>query len=525
MKDDLVLIALVLSVGCVGAGLGYYAGKDIGMSEKDREWQVAIADLACPSTPSDVSTTTSGAVTAPAAAPPSAVVTKPAPSQPLPPDEPVAFEPTPEAEDDDPNKLIPPEVAKYIPNMVYGFSAKTPTLGDPKTARVAIMVYGDFQCPYSAQTVPLIQEIRKNYPTDISVTFRNLPIDTHDQAIPAAKAALAANRQGKFWEYHDALYDVGQTLDASMYNRIAARLGLDMDKFTADFADKELDYIVQADTIISGRAGATATPTMLINGRRYMGAMPFSSFKHVIEGEIERVNDLMKSEDLNLFAARGRITESNFKRNARTDDRHDESLDALVRVPREGTPMKGADDPLVSIIVFSDFECSHCAKAEGLAQQLMDDFPGKIGFGFRHHPMHFHKNARFAAQAAAFAQSQGKFWALHDKMYQNQQAISEDDIRSYMVDIGLNVDIFDAQQKAGTNESKVEHDLKVAAMAGVQATPTFSINGRLKEGILEYDIMKATVEQAIKQAEDLIARNIATRDGFYDQLVNLIPRY
>ena len=62
-------------------------------------------------------------------------------------------------------------------------------------------------------------------------------------------------------------------------------------------------------------------------------------------------------------------------------------------------------------------------------------------------------------------------------------------------------------------------------MAGVQATPTFSINGRLKEGILEYDIMKATVEQAIKQAEDLIARNIATRDGFYDQLVNLIPRY
>jgi protein-disulfide isomerase len=501
------------------------------MAEKEKEWQAAIEQLSCPACPTAAATAQQIAAvpstvpTVPAqvvaAEPAQVVVPAPAPLIAAPEDPPPAEDP----ESDDPNRLVPPEVAKYLPNMVYGFSAETPTLGDPKNARVTMMVYGDFECPYSAQTVPLIREIHKRYPKDVSITFRNLPIDNHEQAVPAARAALAANRQGKFWEYHDALYEVGQTLSDSMYTNLATKLGLDLAKFRTDLADKELEYRVQADTILSGRAGANATPTMLLNGRRYIGAMPFSSFKHVIEGEIERVNDLMESEGLNLFAARGRITESNFKRNARTDDRHDESLDALVRVPLEGTPLKGAKDPMVGIIVFSDFECSHCANAEAVVKRLMADFPDKIAFGFRHHPMHFHQKARFAAQAAAFAQSQGKFWEMHDKLYANQNALGETDIRGYMQELGLDLNIFDQTQKNQSNESKVLHDLKVAAMAGVQATPTFSINGRLKEGVLEYDIMKATVQQAVDQAEDLISRSIATREGYYGQLVKLIPRY
>ena len=536
MKDDFVLTILVIAVGCIGAGLGYYAGKDTGrtegMADKQKEWLAAIEGMSCSAALATAKTAqpTDTAPTASAPTPPPSVAevkppeSEPAPAEPmvLAPEDPP---PSDSGDDDDPNRLVPPEVAKYLPNMVYGFSADTPTLGDPKSARVTMMIYGDFECPYSAQTVPLIREIHKRYPKDVSITFRNLPIDNHEQAVPAARAALAANRQGKFWEYHDALYEVGQLLSESMYKKLAAKLGLDMVKFEADLADKELQYKVQADTIISGRAGANATPTMLLNGRRYLGAMPFSSFKHVIEGEIDRVNELMTSEGINLFAARGRITESNFKRNARTDDRHDESLDALVRVPLEGTPLQGAEDPLVGIVVFSDFECSHCANAEPVVERLMADFPGKIAFGYRHHPMHFHTNARFAAQAAAFAQSQGKFWELHDKLYANQTALSQDDIRGYMTELGLNLNVFDQTQQANTNESKVQHDLKVAAMAGVQATPTFSINGRLKEGVLEYDIMKATVQQAIDQAEDLINRSIATRTGYYNQLVNLIPRY
>ena len=128
MKDDLVLVSLVLAVGFIGAGLGYYAGKDTGrtagMAEKEKEWQAAIEQLSCPACPTAAATvqqeiavpSTAPTVPAQAAAAEPTQVADPAPVPLI-----AAAEDPPPAEDpesDDPNRLVPPEVAKYLPNMV-----------------------------------------------------------------------------------------------------------------------------------------------------------------------------------------------------------------------------------------------------------------------------------------------------------------------------------------------------------------------------------------------------------------------
>ncbi|MEP7125009.1 MAG: thioredoxin domain-containing protein [Byssovorax sp.] len=154
----------------------------------------------------------------------------------------------------------------------------SPTRGSA-TAPVTVVVFSDFQCPFCSRAESTVKEIEAAYPGKIRVVFKNSPLPFHDHARLAAKATLAANEQGKFWEYHDALFAHQHDLDRASLERYAGDLGLDLRRFRAALDDARLDLAVEADITEAHRLEVQGTPTFFVNGRIVRGAQPLAAFR------------------------------------------------------------------------------------------------------------------------------------------------------------------------------------------------------------------------------------------------------
>jgi len=147
--------------------------------------------------------------------------------------------------------------------------AHTPVLG-PKDAPVMIVEFVDFQCPFCARFHPPITEVRKQFPEKVNVMIKNFPLSFHPQARPAAKAALAAGEQGKYFEMADALLANGNQLSEEKFAELAGQIGLDVEKFKKDYKDKDSKWeeMINADLEQGKKVDVHGTPTIFINGKK-----------------------------------------------------------------------------------------------------------------------------------------------------------------------------------------------------------------------------------------------------------------
>lgn len=159
------------------------------------------------------------------------------------------------------------------PADVAAVSESDHTKGNEK-AKITLIEYGDFQCPYCGAVHPTIKEVVPEYEDDVLFVFRHFPITSiHPNALVAHKAAEAAGKQDKFWEMHDKIYETQQAWSSSskpfeVFEGYAKELKLDMDKFQSDFdATSTLDTINKVKSAGS-RAGVESTPTMFLNGKK-----------------------------------------------------------------------------------------------------------------------------------------------------------------------------------------------------------------------------------------------------------------
>ena len=158
----------------------------------------------------------------------------------------------------------------------------SPTKG-PKDAKVTIIEFSDFECPFCKRGADTMDELLKAYPKDVKLVFKNLPLPFHKQAGPAAKAALAAGKQGKYWEMHDRLFNNQRRLSDSFYEEQAKDLGLDVAKFKADMKDPEFEKQIKEDMALAKKHGISGTPGFFVNGIAVKGAMPADHFKGIID--------------------------------------------------------------------------------------------------------------------------------------------------------------------------------------------------------------------------------------------------
>src|SRR5712691_2927396 len=160
-----------------------------------------------------------------------------------------------------------------------------PVLG-PKNAPVTIVEWSDFQCPFCGRVEPTLQQLREQYQGKIRIAWKNQPLSFHPNAMPAAEAAMAAHEQGKFWEFHDALFKKQLQLGPALYDDLARQLGLDMDRFRGAIQARKHAAHIQADIAAGNAVGAQGTPTFFINGKKLVGAQPIDAFKQLIEAEL-----------------------------------------------------------------------------------------------------------------------------------------------------------------------------------------------------------------------------------------------
>lgn len=158
-----------------------------------------------------------------------------------------------------------------------------PSWGNPK-APVTIVEFSDFQCPFCSRAIPTLTRIKQEYgPEKVRIVFRDMPLPAHPRAVPSALAAHCANEQGKFWEYHDVLFNNQAKLEDEDLKKYAKDLNLDAAKFEECYTSKRHEGILKKSSDEAQNLGIQATPSFVINGALLQGAQPFERFKEKID--------------------------------------------------------------------------------------------------------------------------------------------------------------------------------------------------------------------------------------------------
>jgi protein-disulfide isomerase len=185
----------------------------------------------------------------------------------------------------------PPELEKKPAPPI---TAQNPTRG-PVNAPVVIHEFADFQCPFCKRVEPTIRDLDRAYPGKIRWVWHNLPLPFHQNADPAANAAMEAFAQrgaGGFWAMHDLLFDhqEGDGLARAGLEECARKLGLDAKRFASALDGSTHRAEIGADQAIAGSAGITGTPAFIINGYFVSGAQPLPMFRRVVQRALENLN-------------------------------------------------------------------------------------------------------------------------------------------------------------------------------------------------------------------------------------------
>ena len=186
------------------------------------------------------------------------------------------------------------ELLKFAaaPENLLDDPIKIATDGDPvrgpASAKVTIVEFSDFQCPYCAKATVEVTQILNKYPKDVRFLFKQFPLDIHSQAAVAAEASLAAQAQGKFWEMHDKLYANFRSISRVRILAWAREVGLDVTRFKTDLDSHKYLARVTAEEKQGEDAGVVGTPTFYINGKKLNSSFEFAIIEPVIQAEMKK---------------------------------------------------------------------------------------------------------------------------------------------------------------------------------------------------------------------------------------------
>jgi len=143
----------------------------------------------------------------------------------------------------------------------------------------------------------------------------------------------------------------------------------------------------------------------------------------------------------------------------------------------------GPEDAPITLVEYGDYECPHCGRAHPIVKAVQRSLGDKLRFVFRNFPLsQSHPHAENAAESAEAAGAQGRFWQMHDTLFENQDALKDEDLVRYASELGLDVDRFAAELDSGMYTDAVAEDFSSGVRSGVNGTPTFFVNGERFDG-------------------------------------------
>lgn len=334
----------------------------------------------------------------------------------------------------------------------------------PAEAPITIVEFSDFECPFCARAVPGLQELLRQYPTEIKWVFKNYPLSFHADSSLAHRAALAAGEQGKFWEMHDLVFADQKFLKRNSLIEKARRLHLDMAKFISDLESNKIKHQIETDQEEGNALHVNGTPTFFINGREYAGVLTLDTLKSVVDRELAAVGN--------------------------------NPIRAMAQTQSEIA--FGPSDAPVTLVWFSDLQSKLSLQATLVIRQIMDMHPGKIRLIFKNRPLESHLNSGMLHEAALAAHAQGKFWPMHDLIVASPAKISKQDLLAYAQRIGLDVKRFESELDSHKYNPRIQRDLGEARQRGVQGTPVFFLNATRIDGLQPLKAFDALVSAQLR---------------------------
>ena len=403
----------------------------------------------------------------------------------------------------------------------------SPVLGNPN-ALVTIVEFSDYQCPFCSRVEDTMRQIRQQYGNDVRLVWKDAPLPFHDRAMPAAIAAREVFRQGgnaKFWPYHDLLYQNQQNLDNATLERLAQQVGgINMERFRAALSGNTHQARVQQDQQLAQRLNASGTPNFFINGTNIVGAQPFDRFKTLIDQVLARARTIQPRNRVYAEMVANPIPGNEPQQPSQPQQpQRQEDPNAVYNVPVGNSPMQGPRDALVTMVIFSDFQCPFCSRVEGTIREMRQRYGNDLRVVWKNEPLPFHNRARPAANAAmeAFAQgSHAKFWQMHDILMENQQHLEDADLERYAQQAGLNMARYRAAMSSNAHAATIDADHALAQRVEANGTPHFFINGRRLVGAQPANAFQTAIDDAKRRAEELIrTRPGTTRANVYERLI------
>jgi protein-disulfide isomerase len=239
--------------------------------------------------------------------------------------------------------LTPPSKFVY-----FGLTpGDAPAIG-PKDAKVVLLHYFDYQCPFCAKVAPTIDQIAKDYGDSVRIVFKMHPLAMHPNAMPAAEAAMAAKAQGKFLEMDRKLFENQQQLSRDKYIALAKEIGLDVDKFTKDIDEHKYLAAIQQEAKEVEDIGSLGTPATFINGRYLNGAKPYTAFKEMIDEEL----GWAKAGNRPEFKLAKNVSEAAAKPSAPAGP----DPNKVYEIAAGKSPFRGPKDAKVTIVHYYDYQ-------------------------------------------------------------------------------------------------------------------------------------------------------------------------
>ncbi len=440
-KEQAYLLFIALFV------VGYVAGRTTAPGASGAAPGVAVPPAAAPAP-------AAAAPAAAAAAPAAAADAAPPPPPPPPP---------------------PPKAAPAAEQVWRVAIHDTDPKKGPDSAPVKVVILSAFGCPTCSEFAKAADQAVVKYGDQIQLRFKHkiLP-PQHPDSVLASEASMAANEQGKFWEYHDKLMANAFAIDRLNLERYAKELKLNMAKFKKALDTRKFHGVLTRDSVLANEIGAHSFPNILANGVRIKKPKGWEELQALIDGQLKRAEKL-KSEG---------ATPANLYEKAIAGGKFFQQYEGpQKRFNTSNSPTLGPKDAKIELVVFEDFQCPFCSKIAPSLKIFQKNNPKNVKVVYKHMPLtSIHPEAQLASEASMAAHEQGKFWEYHDKLYANQQALTRADLERYAQEIKLNMSKFKSDLDSGKFKQFVQSDASEGQSAGISGTPSVFINGYKYQG-------------------------------------------
>lgn len=416
------------------------------------------------------------------------------------------------------------------PDAVY----KVPLDGAPSVGAehglVTIVGFLDVGCGYCGKGHEVMRKLLAKHGDKLRIVFRDFPLGSPSSiSFKAAEAAYSVYEQkGKkaYWDFQEKVF-TSDKMDEERLIVLAKEAGAEAEHVKKDLKNRVHKEKVKKNIEIGRRFGVEGTPTFFVNGQKIPGFIPLEGFEKIYQAALSQGEALLEKGTArkNVYSKLTEDGETKVKyleKGEKAGGPKKLDPEATFKVPIDPAyPHKGTSDALVTIVVFSDFQCPHSRRLSSSLDMMVKKYPKEVRLVFRNLPLPMHPRAYDAAEASlAVFRLKGvdAFWLFHNKLFQNQDDFSPAALEKLVKEVGVDVEAYRKARVEHTYRPQVRSDLAFAQKLGIEVSPQMFINGKALAGAVSLQKLTDAVERELKNARELVKSGVA-QAKVYDKIM------